>query len=574
MAGSWEFGRPEVLVAILTRGVVPTRWAVAYRKLDIPGGREPIFLSGMPFDHARNEACKATLKGGFRWCFFGDVLVETTKGPRPIQDIVTGDLVRTHRGRYRKVTDTFSRMISQGDPLIWIRTKHSLLKCTPDHPFLVLRHGEKRFIRAKNLGVKDVLLYPDRRRSWDRVALNIRFNANGPDGTGRSGSIKNARSIDSLDVDREVARFLGLYLAEGCSGHDGIRFTFGNHELDLIKWTIGFCQRVFGRKPTIHKRWATTVKLNIRPLGGRFARWFGRRAPEKRIPDIVFRWSLQNQLAFLSGYLDGDGSVSKGKYVSFRTSSDALAKDLLRLARVCGLAAKIVRVKGRNAKYRGKTIKTKPSWHGWFAKRSSDKIGDLVNARASDGYLHVPIVSVERHACSSGLVDPVVYNLEVEEDHSYVVDVVSAHNCFFLDDDVMPPPDTIPRLIAHEKDIVSGLYFRRAEPIQPVMLRDGKPKPTFILDYQPGQVVEADLVGAGCLLIHRRVLEALQKNWFEWKLGRDDEIPEEERASEDFVFARKAKRAGFQIYVDTGIQCFHAGYGRSDARGQFVPLEV
>ena len=145
---------------------------------------------------------------------------------------------------------------------------------------------------------------------------------------------------------------------------------------------------------------------------------------------------------------------------------------------------------------------------------------------------------------------------------------------FFLDDDVMPPPDTIARLIAHGKDVVSGLYFRRAEPIQPVMLRDGKPKPTFILDYQPGQLVEADLVGAGCLLIHRRVLEALQKNWFEWKLGRDDEIPEEERASEDFVFARKAKRAGFGVYVDTSVQCLHAGYGRSDAKGQFIPLEV
>ena len=42
----------------------------------------------------------------------------------------------------------------------------------------------------------------------------------------------------------------------------------------------------------------------------------------------------------------------------------------------------------------------------------------------------------------------------------------------FLDDDVMPPADVFPRLAAHGKDICSGLYYRRQEPIVPVMLKE------------------------------------------------------------------------------------------------------
>jgi hypothetical protein len=144
---------------------------------------------------------------------------------------------------------------------------------------------------------------------------------------------------------------------------------------------------------------------------------------------------------------------------------------------------------------------------------------------------------------------------------------------FFADDDVCMPADTIERLISHGLDIVSGLYYRRNEPIMPVMLKEGNPKPSFIIDFTPGQLVEADLVGAGCLLIHTRVLRAMKKPWFEWLLDRED-IPEGARCSEDFAFARKAKSLGFKIFVDTAIQCEHIGYGRSLVGGRFAPAEL
>jgi hypothetical protein len=150
---------------------------------------------------------------------------------------------------------------------------------------------------------------------------------------------------------------------------------------------------------------------------------------------------------------------------------------------------------------------------------------------------------------------------------------------FFLDDDVIPPADAIHRLLAHKKPIVSGLYYRRASPIYPVMLRelpDGGTK--WVTEFKAPDLLEVDYVGAGCLLIHRDVIANFPplsptSRWFEWRVDRTD-LPPNERMSEDFSFCKQARRAGHKIYVDTGVQCRHAGYGESKIGGTFSPLEL
>lgn len=154
---------------------------------------------------------------------------------------------------------------------------------------------------------------------------------------------------------------------------------------------------------------------------------------------------------------------------------------------------------------------------------------------------------------------------------------------FFLDDDTVPPPDAITRLMAHKKDIVSGLYYRRNDPLLPVMLRytDAEKIGTnYVADFSWPALIEVDLVGAGCLLIHRRVLEAfdakLPKPWFEWLTDRLD-LPPHARKSEDFEFCVRAQARGYKIYVDTAVQCRHIGFGKAWINGnkpEYTPLVV
>jgi len=145
--------------------------------------------------------------------------------------------------------------------------------------------------------------------------------------------------------------------------------------------------------------------------------------------------------------------------------------------------------------------------------------------------------------------------------------------CFFLDDDIIPPSDTIVRLMNHNLPIVSGMYYRRSSPICPVMMRNVPGGKQWISEFKTPDLMEVDYVGAGCLLIHSSVLKAVPQPWFDWRCDRYD-LPELERMSEDFAFCENAKKHGFKTFVDTSIQCKHAGFSESKFPGQLTPLEL
>jgi hypothetical protein len=146
---------------------------------------------------------------------------------------------------------------------------------------------------------------------------------------------------------------------------------------------------------------------------------------------------------------------------------------------------------------------------------------------------------------------------------------------FFLDDDVIPPADALLRLLTHGKDVASGLYYRRQEPICPVAMKlDGQGKAQWVTSWNPPAcLLEVDLVGSGCLLIHRRVLDGMTSPWFEWEIGKPEPaVPRGRGAmSEDFAFCMNAKAAGFKVHLDTSIRCEHVGLGQSSQDGSFRP---
>jgi hypothetical protein len=147
----------------------------------------------------------------------------------------------------------------------------------------------------------------------------------------------------------------------------------------------------------------------------------------------------------------------------------------------------------------------------------------------------------------------------------------------FLDDDVVPPADTFFLLARHSVDIVSGLYYRRQPPICPVaMAYDGDKKPQWVTQWSPpNSLVTVDLVGAGCLLIHRRVLERVPQPWFEWQIGKAPQPEGRTAMSEDFAFCVRAKEHGFKVHLDTSIGCEHVGLGHSSAAdGSFRPSSL
>ena len=145
----------------------------------------------------------------------------------------------------------------------------------------------------------------------------------------------------------------------------------------------------------------------------------------------------------------------------------------------------------------------------------------------------------------------------------------------FMDSDQTFHPDTVKRLMSWNQDIVSGVTFKRlGEPIPMVykymyeenkghyyvpMIREIgeyltkfqdelKGRPQNIVGSSYG-LLECDSVSTGCLLIHRRVFDALEKPYFKCDEGT--------KGGEDFYFCRKAQEAGFKIFADPSVMSGH-----------------
>jgi hypothetical protein len=129
-----------------------------------------------------------------------------------------------------------------------------------------------------------------------------------------------------------------------------------------------------------------------------------------------------------------------------------------------------------------------------------------------------------------------------------------------LDLDQAVLPDTLERFakVMTERpdlDIVSPLIAMRNWPYNPCAYNviDAKHKYIPAIKGRHG-VIEVDIVGAGCLMIRRRVFEISQPPWFAFVQAKDGTSTE---VSEDFYFCFKVNAAGLKIGLDLDHEIGH-----------------
>lgn len=117
--------------------------------------------------------------------------------------------------------------------------------------------------------------------------------------------------------------------------------------------------------------------------------------------------------------------------------------------------------------------------------------------------------------------------------------LAKATHLLFLDSDILFPADTLTRLLAHNKDIVGGLYVQRAPPHHPLGLTiDGRHE-MVATGLQKMQTMPT-----GCLLLKLSIFDKLPKPWFNTQAVGDKIM------GEDFYFCERATAAGFEIWCD------------------------
>ena len=128
---------------------------------------------------------------------------------------------------------------------------------------------------------------------------------------------------------------------------------------------------------------------------------------------------------------------------------------------------------------------------------------------------------------------------------------------FFLDADVLPPPDFVGRLMSWKVPIVSGVYWsKKGYPA----VWDQHPSGqgfTPVKSLPTKGLVEVAGIPMGCALIDMRTFSCIPDPWFHWGLRDPRKEGEGEGQSEDLEFCKKASEHGFKIYVDPQMRCLH-----------------
>ena len=261
-----------------------------------------------------------------------------------------------------------------------------------------------------------------------------------------------------LKVDEDLLCLLGFYLAEGsCSDRNGIRLSIGRGNAGIAPEMSDRMGRVFGQTPVLYESAgrAAELKLVNRVAAAAWQDFFGFRGAEshtKRIPDLVFNVSVPLRLAFLRGYLRGDGTVAAGR-MAFATSSYDLASGLMYLLSSLGVVASLSEHEpdGKVRQIRGRPCVTKHRhWQitvaaaedlrrleaAWCdhpaageVREHVERVDASINRRfeSIDGDLMaLPVTSIEEVAPGNGFV----YDFSVEADENFVAGMggICCHN--------------------------------------------------------------------------------------------------------------------------------------------------
>jgi FkbM family methyltransferase len=155
------------------------------------------------------------------------------------------------------------------------------------------------------------------------------------------------------------------------------------------------------------------------------------------------------------------------------------------------------------------------------------------------------------------------YGYQVDQVRNLIAEWGKRYDYLFcVDSDIVLPKDTLVKMLAADKDIISGLYIQR-KPDQHTLeiYRDNSYGGVSNISYNELRdkgVVEVAACGMGCCLINSQVLITMSYPHFVYKSA----LNHADTFSEDIYFCLQARRLGFKVWADTSIHCDHLGSTR------------
>jgi len=359
-------------------------------------------------------------------CFTENSLVWTENGYKKIKDIKTEEKVLTKDGYFKKVIKT-NRIKFNGNIKKFEIERANILNfsSTPDHILFGSKHeryapdkwnilGKRKppqkieEIKSKFFNKYDYLYHPQRKIFRDVNYQEIIYNhkKDGP----------KVKDFIPLKMQNEPFFWwiIGWYIAEGCSITRGINFAFNNSKLkerETAEKVKSFFKKYGYTSNFTKSTRGTTGSLQVYDsyLEKWFAYFCGKGAINKQIPNFYLNTIAEKNI--INGYIFGDGYI-RSKTTSIKTVSKKLAQQLFAILSFNGYCPSIGIQKEKIDK---NNIHHCECYSIYFSDSSKKSIYKGRNRT---------IVNIKSEKFSG-----YVYDLTIEDNHSYTISSIAVHNC-------------------------------------------------------------------------------------------------------------------------------------------------
>ena len=345
------------------------------------------------------------LTGGFP-CFVAGTPVLTRRGFVPIDEVKVGDEVLTTDKTYHPVECT---MHHHADKIVYMRAQgmYEELKCTPNHPFFIRRKeryyekgvGKIRHLAAGYVKASEI-------RKGDKVGYPV-FEGN-----------------DTLHT-KAFWKLVGTWLADGWI-QDSLRsgrVNGRNHKVVICcgKKNIARLHHIIqaaGYKYTLSEDKSTYRCIICDKWLCDFLHDFGRYAYGKHLSPQCFILDRERKKALLEGWF-ADGYKKANGAQCITTVSERLAQDMAQIARDAYLCPVSISKKTckRICLIEGREVNERPQYCVTISNNCRYGFYE-------DGFVWCNVKSIHQEQEVNE-----VFNLSVNEEHSYNVYGIAVHNC-------------------------------------------------------------------------------------------------------------------------------------------------
>jgi DNA (cytosine-5)-methyltransferase 1 len=366
-------------------------------------------------------------------CFVAGTKILTYNGYKNIEDVVLIDRLMTHTGQFQKIIN-LQHKIYNGS-LYKIQAKyHPSFQCTEEHPFYI-----REKIKQWNNNLRKYE-YIFKNPEWKKAnelnnnhyfGMKINENSIIPEfsfdkiiNQYKTDTIKI--KLDNLDMWFMMGYFIGDGWIEETNKPDGrcmykIRFAINNKDKEYVLSRINNILQITDK--------TCPSGNNCNKYGCADKIWFnifkkfGKYAYGKLIPEWVQDAPKEYIQEFINGYHKADGCITKNNCYEFTSVSDNLAFGLQRLYLKLGHIFSIRKdIRSKTTEIEGRKVNQRDTYHiRGYIKETKRKYTSFIEK----GYVWYAPFKIEK----ADVENEPVYNFEVENDNSYVIENIIGHNC-------------------------------------------------------------------------------------------------------------------------------------------------